>query len=296
MKAFTILVVGLAVGWAVPVSAHEFQGDAFHRAELAHALAAELASLTLPHSRCTAAWSRIARRAVEADTAAEAVIAGLTTGDFCSARDAADHLKALADDLQDDAEELDPVLTPFAGGPCRDDVRRVEHLADELEDVAGDLHRDVRRLDEARFVGRPVGRPFCGTPVPVCPSAPAYDVLPGRPARPYDGGYYGIPSRGYDSGNGYRYDGALGPSLTVPPSDMFGPVPTEVPGGTTPVPDGGSYRGYAPAAEADARPLPPGLAKKKLPPGHAKKAERRQPAGPALLPPSASLGRGGYVR
>ncbi|MGC1276348.1 MAG: hypothetical protein WBC44_21815 [Planctomycetaceae bacterium] len=312
MKTLTILVAGLAAAGTVRATAQDLQRDAFHRAEQAHAAAAELAAIALPHAHCTPDWDHVAREAVAADKATEAVLAALAACDFCTARDVADRLNDIADDLQDDVEDLEPAVAPFPGRFGRQELRRMEQIADVLEEISGDLRRDTRRLDERQVDVRRVGPPPVYTsPVPVAPPLTTYPAVPGRMPRGYETIPYAAPPRnfgaegdfygkGYPAGspgpayrgnvpiNGSPSPGALGPSLNSPPSDAFGPTLTPVPHESAPSARG-SYYGVSPTAGTEPQPLPPGLSRKsKVPPGHSQKIQQRpQSNGPALLGPSA---------
>ena len=102
MKTLTILVAGLATAAAAGASAQDLRTVALQRAEQAHAAAAELAAMTLPHAHCSPAWDHVSRGAVAADTEAEAVLAALSACDFCAAYECAEKLNDIADHLQDD--------------------------------------------------------------------------------------------------------------------------------------------------------------------------------------------------
>lgn len=315
MKTLTILVAGLAAAGTVRATAQDLQRDAFHRAEQAHAAAAELAAIALPHAHCTPDWEHVAREAVSADKAAETVIAALMACDFCTARDVADQLNDIADDLQDDIDELEPAARPSPGRFGRQELRRMAQIADVLEEVSGDLRRDTRQLDKNQVDVRRIGPGRVYTsPVPVAPPVTTYPAVPGRMPRGYEPIPYAVPPRNFSiegefygeghptesPGPAYRGDGSfngspspgvLGPSLNSPPADVFGPTPTPVPHESAPSARD-SYYGVSPTAGTEPQPLPPGLSKKsKVPPGHSQKIQQRpQNNGPTLLAPSAELG------
>lgn len=166
MKTMTILLIGTAIGWAAPAHA-QCPHDVLQRASQAHALSARIAATTVPFGQVNAGWDRASQRALAANAAAELLLATLQAGDFCAAYDAALRLNSLADDLKDATEDLRPFHSPYGPGPCRDDARQVEDLADHLEELAEDLRRDTKRLDQSRVLP-PVYNtpPLCGTAVP----------------------------------------------------------------------------------------------------------------------------------
>lgn len=240
MKTLTMLFAGVTVACVVPATVQVAPVRVL--AEQAHARAAGLAGATAPYSGYDRCWARVSQQAVQADGAAEAVIAALACRDVCAARQAADRLHALAEDIRDDAEDLEFCGNPVVG-PCRDTVCTVERLADRFEDVTSDLRRAVRRLDSAGGYGPAVGRPICGTVVPgstfpPCagpqpPCSVPQNVVPGA-----TGGYLGQPAP--QEIISPAAGGSFGPSVIVPPGDSFGPAPAVPPAGAI-------YRGGGPS-------------------------------------------------
>ncbi|MBA3314785.1 MAG: hypothetical protein H0T47_16050 [Planctomycetaceae bacterium] len=291
MKTLTILLVGAAVGWTLPANAQCPQ-EVFQRASHAHSLAAQISALTLPYGQGNAAWSRVSQRAIAADAAAEMLLGALQTGDFCAGYDAAIHLRSLADDLQDAAEDLRPFASPYGAGPCLHEIRQIEQLADRLEDVAEDLRRDTKRLDQARFpVARPIVPPICGTPVPgsLCTDTMygSYGtILPTAPSQSYgidtstQSFEYQWPSQtlpGYGAGAA-----PMGPSLSARPRGNMPDVLPPLYG-----PTGGYYGGSLPSSP-NVRTVPPGHAKRSSNPSDRFHSIDRRPTGPALYAPSAA--------
>lgn len=212
MKTATILLAAVTAAVSVPASACDPRTRAL--ADEAHSLAAELSVATASYARWGGHWTCIATDAARADAAAEAVLCGLDSGDYCAAREAAEQLHGLAENLEDEIEDLD--FRPGRWrGPRHFDCGSLAELAERLDHVTGDLCRAVIRLDQTAYAPAvPVGRPFCGTTVPRGPSNPY--VLPGRPIPSYEL-YDDVAPRG-----GARFDefggDTLGPGLAVPPT------------------------------------------------------------------------------
>lgn len=276
MKTLAILFAGVTVTWAVPASACDARTRAM--AEEAHVLAAQLAAAVSPYAPYGADWSCIARDAMRADAAAEAVLCALDRGDYCEARDAADGLHDLAEDLQEDVEDLD--FRPGRWrGPCRCTRGGLARLADRLEDLSDDLRRATKRLDEGYYAGPVGGGGFCGTPVP--PSSPY--VVPGHVSPAPGPIYEGSWPRGTQDGIEGSYDGSIGPKFVTPPPESFGTSPTSFPGHYESYESfrvEGVSRGHKASVRIEGART--GGPKFGLPPGHAPKFDRHT-AGPAYM-------------
>lgn len=224
MKTLTILLIGVAATITQPAMANHrqsLQGPA----QQAQLLAAHLAAATTPYAPYNASWARAARRAVETNHATESLAAALAMGDYCTARDVAERLKDLADDLEDSIEDL----RPLPGGPCDHDIHSLEEIADDLDKLAGLLRRETRRLDVQQVVIAPPIAPICAPVTPPCVGPPVNDyhydyganypqprqrgdVFPSRPypVTPYHSFGTGVPTPSTDiygrdfSGTGSR--------------------------------------------------------------------------------------------
>lgn len=222
MKTLVILLIGFTAMAARPATAGE-PSHAYRASQQAHALAAYLLNATTPYAPYNAAWNRAARRAMETNLTAEAVLAALAAGDFCAAHDAADRLKDLTDDLQDAVEDLGL----FSGCHlCRDDIRQLECVADELDDLAGDLRRETKRLDQREYVLTPPIAPICPAPPAPCGIVP-YSSSPWNGSADFGYGINDAPR---------RRPAIIAPPVPVTPSpyDLYGPSsvrsPVEVDG------------------------------------------------------------------
>lgn len=316
MKTFAMLAAGVAAMGTVAATAQSRYHEAMHEAGRAHAAAAELVALTAPHAHCTPAWERVSRQAIAADNMAATVEAALAAGDFHTARDVAKRLSKLADDLEDDVEDLEPVATPFGRRQAHQELRRLESIAEALDDVSSDLRRTTRRLDRKHDSIRPAGPPVTlpgmlpagpprmNHPFPPTPSPySAYETFPapGGYQSPHpdqwERSYYGpgghqinapggpTPVRPAPADSvrpsvpGTNPAGDLGPSLQTPPTDAFRSVPSS----------SSEYYGVSPASGSEPQPLPPTLPNEStVPQGSSRKIQQWQPGnGPALLAPSA---------
>lgn len=265
MKTFTILLAGLAAGLTTSATACDPQVRAM--AEEAHALAAELAAQTQPYAPYNAVWACAARNSVRADIAAEEVLCALDRGDYCDARDAAEELHALAEDIEDDAEDLDVRPGRWRGHRHAHGHAHggVGPLADRLEDVSGSLYRAVRRLDEAYAGPAHDGGLYYDAPVVRGPS-PRYPSVPSAPyivpgsTTPAPGTIHedSWPRRSPGGFSG-SHDGSLGPGFGTPPTGSYNAAPTIDGDHDGPLLPGSHHGGYAPSAR---RSLPPGQVKK----------------------------------
>lgn len=268
MKTFTILVVGVAAaGLTMPAAACDPRTRAM--AEEAHALAAELVNVSQPYASSNAVWACLNRNAVRADLAAEAVLAGLDCGDYCAARDAAEQLHALAEDMEDDAEDLDFHSGRWRG-PHRHAHSGLAPLAARFDDVVSDLCRAVRRLDEQADAGPAPGGGFLydssGSYGPSVPKA-GPGTIPPAPGTIYEDSW---PRRTPGGFSGSYNNGSFSRNVPTPPARTYGPAPAIDPSAGPLLP--GAYgNGYGPSA------------RRTLPPGQAKKVDRRAASAQLLI-------------